>query len=133
MPGANSSIFGCSTHRKKGGPAIFKIPSGTDDYNTKWRKDLINIITRDRQIDSDLQRQIDENRLHTCELHYSEDQLNRSPSRTILIPGSLPTLKLPQRSFSNPKTTRDPASIEKLRFVSCYINLNWLFRECKVN
>lgn len=115
MPGANCSIFGCSTHRKKGGPAIFKIPSGTDDYNTKWRKDVINIVIRDRQVDSDLQRQIDEKRLHTCELHYSEDQLNRNPSRTTLIPGSLPTLNLPQKSFATCKTTstRDSASIEK--------------------
>ena len=113
MPGANCSILGCTTYRIKGGLAIFQIPSGTDEYNTNWRNKLVNIITRDRVIDHDLQRQIDEGRLHTCELHYLENQLNKSEKRTLLIPGSLPTLNLPQKSFPRPKTTRPSASIAK--------------------
>jgi len=38
MPGANCSIFGCSTSIKTKGIAIFRVPTGNDD-------------TRDRVID----------------------------------------------------------------------------------
>ena len=39
----------------------------------KWREDLINVITRDRVIDSDLKRQIDGDRLHISEKHFKEE------------------------------------------------------------
>ena len=36
---------------------------------------MINIITRDREIDSDLRRQINEDRLHICEKHFQPDEM----------------------------------------------------------
>ena len=36
---------------------------------------MINIITRDREIDSDLRRQINEDRLHICEKHFQANQI----------------------------------------------------------
>ena len=45
MPGANCSIFGCSTSRKTKGVAIFKIPAGNDDFNKSWREKLVSIIS----------------------------------------------------------------------------------------
>ena len=38
-----------------------------DAEQEKWRNDMTNIVTRDREIDSDLRRQINEDTLHICE------------------------------------------------------------------
>ena len=54
MPGSNCSIFGCSTSSKHKGIAIFKLPSGDDEYNKAWREKLVNIITR--EIDAALKK-----------------------------------------------------------------------------
>ena len=66
MPGANCSIAGCSTSRRHKGISIFKIPKAKSEVPEyiKWREDLINVIARDRVIDSHLKRQINEDRLH---------------------------------------------------------------------
>ena len=72
MPGANCSIFG-STSRKNKGIAIFKVPSGDDEFNKGWRSKLVNIIIKDREVDAGLRKQIVDKTLHICELHYSED------------------------------------------------------------
>ena len=78
MPGSNCSIFGCSTSRKTTGVSIFKVPGGNDEFNTKWRKNLVHIITRERVIDKDLKRQIENRSLHICERHFSEEDICRS-------------------------------------------------------
>ena len=72
MPGANCSIFGCSTSRKKFGISIFKLPSGEDDLSKKTREEWVNQITRNCVIDADLRRQINEGKLHVCEKHFEE-------------------------------------------------------------
>ena len=66
MPGANCSIKGCSTSRRTKGKSIFKIPKASNVTQEKWRNELVNVITRDREIDQDLRRQIKEDRLHIC-------------------------------------------------------------------
>ena len=79
MPGANCSIRGCSSSRRSKGISTFKVPPKNlkfkDAEQEKWRSDMINIITRDREIDSDLRRQINEDRLHICEKHFQSDEM----------------------------------------------------------
>ena len=75
MPGANCSIFGCSTSRRNKELSIFKIPLPNSETNKKWRSELINVVTKDRVIDQNLQRQIDTNKIYICERHFSEEQL----------------------------------------------------------
>lgn len=114
MPGANCSIYGCSTSRKSKGISIFKVPSsGNDEYNTQCREKIVNIITKSREIDAGLRRKIEARTLHTCELHYPEEVLNRNTNKTTLIPGSLPTLLLPVRSFAALEVKRSTSSIQK--------------------
>ena len=72
MPAANCSIFGCSTSWRHSGISIFKIPSGEDDVSRKTREQWVNQITRNRVIDADLRRQINERKLHVCEKHFEE-------------------------------------------------------------
>ena len=79
MPGANCSIRGCSFSRRSKGISIFNIPQKNlklkDAEQEKWRNYMINIITRDREIDSDFRRQINEDRLHICEKHFQSDEM----------------------------------------------------------
>ena len=51
MVGANCSIFGCSSSRRKSSIAIFKVPQGDDEWFSNWRKSIISVVTKDRVID----------------------------------------------------------------------------------
>ena len=75
MPGANCAIFGCSTSRKSTGVSIFRVPRSEDEYSRNWRDKLIQIITRDRQVDKGLQRQIEQKNLFICERHFKQEQI----------------------------------------------------------
>ena len=75
MPGANCSIVGCSTSRRDKEIAIFRLPTDKNDQTRKWRADMLNIITRDRQVDQNLRKQIANNALHVCERHFNEEDL----------------------------------------------------------
>ena len=74
MPGANFSIYGCSKSRRHKEISIFEIPSPNSESNKKWRRELLNIVTKDRVVDENLQCQIDANKIYICEKHFCEDQ-----------------------------------------------------------
>ena len=78
MPGANCSIYDCSISRRNPGVAIFRVTRGKDEYNTEWRKKLVNIITKDRVIDPGLKAQIEKQNLYICEKHFSVELINSS-------------------------------------------------------
>ena len=78
MPGDNCSIYGCGTSRSKKykGVGIFKVPSGEDPFNTKWREQLIHVVTRNRVIDANLRSQINAKRIFICQRHFTDEQIN---------------------------------------------------------
>ena len=144
MPGANCAIFGCSTSRKTKGLAIFRVPTGDDEYSKTWRERIVNIITKDRVIDKGLKNQIDKRTLFTCELHYPEEDLIRNESRTTRIPGVVPTLNLPVKTCASKSfPERSTSSISKreeaipstsstsCRMTSCYNS--FLEFKCRIN
>jgi hypothetical protein len=82
MPGEYCSLYGCSNSRKNPKVSFFKIPTvkNTDSDYTKEKKlrarlAWIKCLTRTRVLDADLQRQIDENTIHICEIHFKEEDL----------------------------------------------------------
>ena len=75
MPGENCAIFGCGTCRNQSIYGIFKIPSPKDDFNKKWREEMLSLITRDRIVDAKFKLQIEKNRVFICEKHFAADQL----------------------------------------------------------
>ena len=77
MVGANCSIFGCSSSRRKSGVAIFKITQGDDEWSCNWKKSIISVVTKDRIIDKALRERIMKKNIFVCERHYSEEQLIR--------------------------------------------------------
>ena len=55
------AIPNCFTSRneKSKGMSLFKIPGGKDEYSMKWSKELLNIITKYRIIDTKLRKLIE--------------------------------------------------------------------------
>ena len=51
MPGSNCAIFGCGTCRDKRNQhneyGIFYLRKAKDEFHTKWRSDMLAVITRD--------------------------------------------------------------------------------------
>ena len=66
MPGTNCSIFGFTKLRTTKGLAIFGIPKKKmmNGIEIDWRKKLLKIITKEREIDADLRGQIQRKLLH---------------------------------------------------------------------
>ena len=53
MPGDNCSIYGCTVSRrsKYKGISLFKVPSSDKEFETRWRDQLVVVITKDREVD----------------------------------------------------------------------------------
>ena len=98
MPGENCAIFGCPTSRRHASISIFKVPLPNNEVNKKWGSELINIITKDRQVDALLRKRIESSKIFICERHFSPDQIWVYPTRKSLKEGALPHLNLPQKS-----------------------------------
>ena len=75
------------------------LPSGEDEFGTRWRNKLIAIITRDRAVDTDLRERINKKKLYICQRHFSSEQIITHESRTSLKPGELSTINLPPKSI----------------------------------
>ena len=59
------------------GSHFFRVPTKEDEYSTNWRNNIVAVITRDRVIDGNLKRQIENRTPHTCELHHPQEKMIR--------------------------------------------------------
>ena len=109
MAGANCSIFGCPVSRRYKEISIFKVPSGTNEFKLKLRRDLINIITKDRVVDQLLRKQIESDKLYICERHFSKEQRKQEVTGS----WSNSQLKSSCKSFSCPHNNIQIPAIEK--------------------
>ena len=78
MPGANCSIFGCSSSRRKSGIGIFKLPKAIDAEAKIIREKWIAIIERNREQDPSFKEQKARDSLHICELHFAPEDIEHS-------------------------------------------------------
>ena len=113
MPGENCVIYGCSASRRNKGISFFKVPLPSNEFNKKWGSELINIITKDREIDTSLKTRIDSRTLFICKQHFTSDQYYQYDSRKSLKEGELPMFNLPTKSVSKPTDSRSTLSIQK--------------------
>ena len=67
MPGDNCSVFGCGTCRRTKGIGIWKLLSARNAEYKMWREQWLSEITKTRVIDKDFQKQIDNDKVFTCE------------------------------------------------------------------
>ena len=72
MPGENCAIVGCSTNRRHKDISLFKLPTAkpNDETTMSWRKAMLNVITRDRAVDSDFRQQINIDKVYICERYF---------------------------------------------------------------
>lgn len=54
---ANWAILACKTK----GIAIFWVLTGNDEMSNNWRENIINVVTRDRMVDKNLEDRINKN------------------------------------------------------------------------
>ena len=67
-------MVNCGTSRYQKETSLFKLPTPKDEFHKKGRRDMLNIITRDRETDENLNRQIEKDTVHISEKHFSEEQ-----------------------------------------------------------
>lgn len=75
MPGDNCAVFGCGSCRRTKGIGIWKLPFPRNDEYKKWRLEWLNEIKKTREVDSDFQKQIDGDRVYTCEKHFAPEDI----------------------------------------------------------
>jgi len=112
MPGDNCSVFGCGTCRRTKGIGIFKLPSARNAEYKKWREQWLSAITKTRVIDKDFQKQIDNDKVFTCEKHFRPEDVELFHSEKMVKKkpkiGALPTLNMPKRSHDTTKPAARP-------------------------
>ena len=74
MPGENCCIPGCGSCRNTKGLGFFKLPSVRKDHFKERRKKWLDVILKVRELDGNLKRQLEEDTLHTCDLHFHHDE-----------------------------------------------------------
>ena len=57
MSGENCAFVGCSTNLRHKEISMFKLPTAKD--KTKWRREMLNVITKDRVADENFKKQIE--------------------------------------------------------------------------
>ena len=110
---ANCAIFDCFSSRKEKyiSISLFKVPGGNDEFSLNWSMKLINIIMKDRVVDEKLRKNVTEKKLWICEIHYLPSQIITHPTCKTLVPGSLPTEHLPQKSHATKLPTERQSSV----------------------
>ena len=70
MPGVNCAVFGCGSCRRTKGIEIFKLPSAKDEKHKRWRDEWLGELKKTRELDEDFRRQINQEKVFTCEKHF---------------------------------------------------------------
>ena len=75
MPGDNCAFNKCGVNRRTKGVGLFKLPKGKDVEHEKWRRDILNVLTKFRVQDDNFKRQLANDSLHICERHFLEEEI----------------------------------------------------------
>lgn len=68
----NCAIVGCSIILRHKDISLFKLPTAKANGETSmsWRKTMLNVITKDRLVESDFQQQINKKKVYVCERYF---------------------------------------------------------------
>ena len=72
MSGENCAFAGCSSNRRHKDISLFKLPTAKDETTEEWRREMLNIITKDRVVDANFKKQVDNEHVYVCEKHFRE-------------------------------------------------------------
>ena len=57
MPGGNCAFDGCSANCSHKKIRLFKLQTAKDEITRKWRREMLNVITKDRVVDAYFKKQ----------------------------------------------------------------------------
>ena len=85
MPGANCVFPGCFVSRtpKYENISMFKLPNRSGEFYVKWKKEILNIITKYRVVDKCFKKQIESGNIHVCERHFSKEDIELTSKNKI--------------------------------------------------
>ena len=66
-------VIQCGSSRRSEIITLFKLPSPETEALKTWRKELLSVITRDRVVEKDVQKQTDNETVHVCPRHFTEE------------------------------------------------------------
>ena len=68
----NCAIVGCSIIRRHRDISLFKLPTAkaNGEITMSWRKAMLNVIMKDRLVESDFQQQINKKKVYICKRHF---------------------------------------------------------------
>ena len=66
MPGENCAFVGYSSNR------LLKLPTGKDETTKKWRRKMLNVITKGRVVDPIFKKQREKDHVYVCKKHFRE-------------------------------------------------------------
>ena len=72
MPGKNCAFVGCSSNSRHKQISLLKLPTVKDETTKKWRKEMLNVITKDRVVDETFKKQVEKDHAYVCEKHFRE-------------------------------------------------------------
>ena len=110
----NCCVPGCTVARtsKWQGVSIFKIPQRKNEFYSKWRKSLVDVINRYRELKPTYVKGVLEctQKMYICEKHFDEKDLYFTPeNKKFLNDDALPNpAKLPVKSFVTEVKERKP-------------------------
>ena len=72
MPGRNCVFPTCTVSRttKHEGIGIFQIPMRNDDFYSKWRSDIMAVVSKYRELNKHLKERTLAGRIYICERHF---------------------------------------------------------------
>ena len=65
--------------RRNKGLVFFKVPLPNNEFNKKWGSELINNITKDREIDASLKTRIDSRKLISAHYFHLKNEISTNP------------------------------------------------------
>lgn len=75
MPGVNCSVFDCGSCRRMKEIRIFMVPLAKDDAHKRWREEWLGKIKKTGEMDQDFWRQINDDKIYTCEKHFKPEDI----------------------------------------------------------
>ena len=106
----NCAIPGCHvSHPRYKGISLFKIPQRKSEFFSNWRKCIVDVLSKYREMSPSFKREIIDCKrdVFICEKHFTEKDIILTPTnKKTLDDMALPTLNLPQKSFTSIKSER---------------------------
>ena len=78
MPGRNCCIPKCTVSAyapKHGCPQFMQIPTRKDEFYVKWKKNLVGVLSKYREITPELRERIEKGNVYFCYNHFADEDL----------------------------------------------------------